>query len=335
MKSLYDYINELTIDQWHYYYGLNNDLSSDKPFVDNIEYSNFILNYFKKGGKVEVFESCNISPADLRLPNHICSIFFLGILLYYKTSFHKKYKLDNNDPRYSSFPFIWFLIALFHDNAYQMEDPKKFRNISTIEELLIDFGVQNSLFDRKFSKCESLLKSREKYFLFRKKKYEVVDHGILGGLLLFDRLINIRRRKKQHNEDNLFWGLKLENQYKTAANAISIHNIWLQNKETCEEFQLDDLFNFTAIKFKDFPLFYILGVVDTIEPLKTYKDDNISDVNILKSIDMEFGRNFIMIKENKKSKIDFNKLIDKTKYFDGWLELEVEIGKSEFKLTFK
>ncbi|MFC4872087.1 hypothetical protein [Negadavirga shengliensis] len=335
MKNIYQHIEELTVKQWHYYYGLNENLEADKPFIDNSDYSNFILNYFKKGGKVEIFKSCKINVADLRLPNHICSVFFLGVLMYYNTSFHKKYKLVNSDPGYRSFPFIWFLIALFHDNAYQMEDKNELKNISNISELIEKFEIEHSLFDRKFSKCKELLHVRNNYFLFRKKKWNVVDHGILGGMLLFDRLIKIRRRKKQLNEDNLFWGKRLENQYKTAANAISIHNIWIQPEDTCKQFDMEELIGLKPIQFSEFPLFYILGIVDTIEPLKTYYDDGVSDIDIFKSLDFEFGKNFLRVQENRNSKVDFRKLVDKTKYFKNWLDLEVKVSNTEFKLTFK
>lgn len=292
MKSLYQFIDEMNLGEWHYYFGLDNNFEAQKPFVDNLNYSSFIVDYFQRGGKVQIFESCNIRPQDLRLPNHICSVFFLGVLLYNRTGFSKSYKLAKNSPGYETFPFIWFLIALFHDNAYQMEDEDELKDVHTIPQLFARFDITHSLFDRKFSKCAELLDCRENYFLFRKEKWKVVDHGILGGILLFDRLVKIRREKKRINEDGLFWGRRLENQYKNAANAISIHNIWLQSDTIGKQFGLDSLMNFQPIKFEDFPLFYILAVVDTIEPLKTYRNYNISDLDILKSINFEFGNNF-------------------------------------------
>lgn len=335
MKSLYDHINELPIAQWHYYFGLNNNLASDKPFIDNSDYSNFILNYFQKGGKIEVFESCQINPLDLRLPDHICSVFFLGVLVYYNTSLHKKYKLGNNGPGYKSFPFIWFLIALFHDNAYQMEDKNQLQDVSSIADLVKKFNIKHSLLDKEFTKCRELLTIRNNYFLFRKEKWNVVDHGILGGMLLFDRLVKIRRAKKINNEDTLFWGRTLENQYKTAANAISIHNIWIQPKSICDQFNLNELLSFKPIKFKEFPMFYILGIIDTIEPLKTYKDDNLLDTDILKSINLEFGKQYIRVIESNISKIDFKKLVQKVIDLVGWLDVKIEIEHREFKVIFR
>ncbi|GAB3166718.1 hypothetical protein [Telluribacter humicola] len=335
MKNLYQYIEELTIDKWHYYYGIDNDLEAIKPFIDHIDYLKFILDYFKKGGKVRIFELSDINPDELRLPNHICSVFFLGIILYNETELLKTYKFESSDVGYSTFPFIWFLIALFHDNAYQMEDKSQLQNISSISDLVKMFNIEHSLLDRKFTKCKSLLNSRNNYFLFRKKEWKVVDHGILGGMLLFDRLVKIRREKKRMNEDSLFWGNKLEKHYETAANAISIHNIWLQSESICNEFNLKELLNFKPIKFKEFPLFYLLGIIDTIEPLKTYKDDNLSDIEILKSINLELKGKHMRVTESDNSKIDFRKLIRKVVDLAGWLDVKIEIEHKGFKVTFR
>lgn len=338
MKSIYEYIQEIPIDRWHYYYGIRKDLPTEKPFIDFIDYknySNFILNYFRTGGKVNIFEACNINLDELRLPNHICSVFFLGILLYNETGFSKRYPLKNSGVGYETFPFIWFLIALFHDNAYQMEDKDQLKDVTSIPELIMKFNIDHSLLNREFSKCKELLKSRKSYFLYRKNEWEVVDHGILGGMLLFDRLVKIRREKKAKNEETLFWGDELEGQYETAANAISIHNIWLQSTSVCEKFDLKELIDFNPIKFKEFPLFYILGIVDTIEPLKTYQEDNICDTDILKSFNFEFGDKFIRVIESDESKVSIKKLFGKVVSLAGWLDVKIEIQHREFKVTFR
>ena len=211
-------------------------------------------------------------------------------------------------------------------------------DVSNLDDLIQHFGIHNLLFDRNFSKCRNLINSRRNYFLFRKQQWKVVDHGILGGLLLFDRLVKIRREKKKENEDNLFCVRKLENQYKLAANAISIHNIWLptnSTKKIYEKFNLKDLLNFQAIKFEDFPMFYILGVADTIEPLKTFKVDNFSDIYILKNLYMDFKQNSITISNGVSSKLDFSKLLAKTKYFENWLAMEIKTNNESFELIFK
>lgn len=336
MKTLFDIINDLPENLWNYYEGINNNIQIEKPFIITSDYKRFIVNYFKRGGKIDIFESCNINIEGLRLPNHICSVFFLGIIIYNNTSLHKKYKIENNAPGYESFPFIWFLIALFHDNAYQIEEDKDLaRSINNIEDLKTLYGIENFFFDKKSTKCQQLINSREKYFSYRLKEWGKIDHGLLGGILLFDRLVKIRKEKKKNNEENLFWGQKLVNQYKLAADAISIHNIWLpeeKNRKTYKKSGLSELINFTPIKFKDFPLFYILGLVDTIEPFKIFQD--LSDEYILRNFKLELNNNIIKISVNKDT-LDFQKIIDKVQSLKNWLDIDIKIHTDFVELKIK
>lgn len=340
MARLIDLVRNMPREQWDYYMGINGDNLIMNPFCEMaLPHENFIERYFKRGGKIEVLKSTGIIPKSLRLPNHINSVFFLGILFYYNTDFHSRYAVENNDPGYSTFPFIWFLIALFHDNAYQMEDRNQLKEITSIEDLIKHFDISYNLLDKDvISNYEQLLGCRTNYFSYRKNIWKVIDHGILGGVLLYDRLVKIRRLKKDLHEDDLFWGENLEQQYLLAANAISLHNIWLPQKGAEEVYQhhgLENLLMFKKIKFSDFPLFYILGVVDTIEPLKTYRDDNFTDQYILENILFDFNADGVIVTCNNNSDLDFCKLKEKTKYFKDWLDIEVKTSKDKFELIFK
>jgi len=167
---------------------------------------------------------------------------------------------------------------------------------------------------------------------------KAIDHGILGGILLFDRLVKIRRAKKANQEESLFWGKKLENNYMLAANAISLHNIWLpeeKNIELYKQFELDSLVNAGKAKFSDFPLYYMLGIVDTIEPLKEYMGDGHDDKYILENINMEFSKNSMLVSKNPNSDLDFQKLIVKAKGLESWLDIEAKIEGNSFELLFK
>lgn len=337
--SLLDLITNMPVNQWDYYAGVINYNLITNPFTTNaLSHNDFIERYFERGGKVEVLRSSGITTKDLRLPNHINSVFFLGILIYYNTDLHKKYQLENNDPGYSTFPFIWFLIALFHDNAYQMEDENCLKDLSSINDLQKHFEINHYLFKEGIeSNCKLLLDSREAYFNYRKSVWKVVDHGILGGILLYDRLVKIRREKKQKNEDNYFWGKNLESQYLLAGCAISLHNIWLPQKgmeEVYQRYGLDNLLTFRKIKFLDFPLFYILGIVDTLEPLKTYNGDGFSDKYILENLYFDFKPQSLAISFNEASDLDFCKLKEKTKYFKDWLDVEIQTTKNSFEIIF-
>lgn len=339
MKSILELINELPEFKWDYYFGIDSSRTIGNPFALKNYHGTFIRNYFKRGGKTDVFKTSGIKISQIRYPNHINSVFFLGILLYNKTSFNKLYKLEKNEPGYRTFPFIWFLIALFHDNAYDIELSNLFKDIASLDELLRHYKIDNFLFDvRGASKCNSLMDSRKDYFNFRLKEMHKVDHGLLGGILLYDRLLKIRREAKKYHEDDLYWGEELEGQYQIAAEAISIHNIWLPNSKATEDlyenYNLNNLINFRKVRFKDFPLFYILGIIDTIEPIKTYQSDE-DDQYILDNILLKFKQKSLTFYHRPGSRLDFSKLKQKTKYFEGWLDVDVKMNTDHFELIFK
>ena len=339
MIDLFTAYSNLPVNQWDYYYDINDQIQIPFPFTGfPSAHNDFIREYFRRGGKAEAMESVDLSFDNLRLPNHINSVFFLGILMYNNTSMHRKYKLENNAPGYKSFPFIWFLIALFHDNAYELEDKKKLVDISSIELLRKHFQIDELLHDKVISsRYHALLDSRENYFLYRKNVFGVVDHGILGGILLYDRLVKIRAQKKKENKDNKFWGIKLVNQYLKAANAISLHNVWMPTADTekiYEENNLGMLIGIPKVKFFDFPLFYILAIIDTIEPIKIYKGLHQPDIKILSEINIVFQKNSIILSKNIGSDLDFSVLVRKAEGLLNWIDIGIRTEPDLVEIIF-
>ncbi|MCW2259609.1 hypothetical protein EDF67_10151 [Sphingobacterium sp. JUb78] len=53
------------------------------------------------------------------------------------------------------------------------------------------------------------------------------------------------------------------------------------------DYSLQALIGLKRIKFKDFPLFYLLGIVDTIEPLKAFEDSAFDSTYVLNNLDIE------------------------------------------------
>ncbi|WP_131537573.1 hypothetical protein [Pedobacter nototheniae] len=339
MQTLFQVINALPREQWDYYFGIDEYNQINNPFSQaSPNHSGFIESYFKRGGKVNLFEKSGIDVNDLRLPNHINSVFFLGILFFYQTNIHTKYDRGTNHLGYQNFPFIWFLIALFHDNAYAMEAKDKLTNINTLEDLKAHFDIEYDLFAKKIgSKCGHLLQSRKNYFNYRKKHFKVIDHGLLGGMLLYDKLIKVRRAKKKENEHTLFWGRRLEHHYKQAADAISLHNIYIAQKRyeaLYEKYELQELISCPEVKLSDFPLFYLLGIIDTLDPLKTFNYSEYSDAYILDSLLIQFEPWSVQISLKPGSDLDFQKLIKQTTNFPGWLEVRIELAPNSLKIAF-
>lgn len=340
MKTILQTIRDTPADLWDYYLAIDNDRSLQIPFLQPNAHTDFIRRYFSRAGKVDIFNTSGIDVHNLHRSHHINSVFFLGILFYYRTGLHKIYKMKSANPGYQSFPFLWFLIALFHDNAYAYEigqtEMTKLDHVRTMEDLKKHFNINYFLLDTKFrSNAQELLKSRNSYFLYRRNSGDkVVDHGLLGGILLYDRLYKIRERKKQLNDETSFWSRSLIYQYKMAANAISLHNIWLPDKKNEKDYiayGLQNLIGLNRVKFRDFPLFYLLAAVDTIEPLKAFESSGFDDAYILDNLEIEFTPRSVTISNKNGSELEFAELIHKLRYFDNWLDLDYK--KSETSLT--
>lgn len=335
MDSYYNIIDSLEKEDWKYY----DSYELDKVFVKgNDQYIDFIFSYFKHSGKVNVLKDSNIKCSDLHRPDHICSVFFLGVILYNKTCLSKEYPLSRSHNGYLRFPYLWFLIALFHDNAYKYEKgcstPLKLKSVNSVYK---NFNVKYKLLKLKHdNKCDVLLKSRTNYYKYRFKEHNVVDHGILAGILLYDKLCKIRKAKEAKNDDGLFWGKELKKYYKIAANAISIHNIWVNQtsaKKKYEEYSINELNSLPPISFNDFPLFYILAVVDTIEPIKAYSE-KLSNEEILNNLNFGFHENGFEVYSSS-DKLDINLLHNKCNGFKGWLDIDVQLCESKLIISYK
>lgn len=345
MESLYDLILKIERPQWDYYWGMNEYNDINNPFINSslTTHSEFIEKYFKRGGKIDVFERSDINIRNLRLPNHINSVFFLGIIIFHNTSFLKRYNFGINKPGYQTFPFIWFLVALFHDNAYQIENDQALINkVVSLEDILQIYDISKNLFSLKnntLPKCDILLNSRKNYFKYRCQECRKIDHGLIGSLLLYDRLLKIRREKEKSNDDKRFWHKSLMRQYRLAADAISIHNIWLpndKNRSLYHKHGLNDMDQLTPVSFRNFPLFYLLALVDTIEPLKLYSRNNpsLSDDDILKNIKVGFKDHIILISVNEDF-LKFNVIYKQVKGLQEWLNVDIkEINKNTLKIEF-
>ena len=341
MTSIKQQISDLNQSEWDYYAQIGNR-ELKNPFTNKLSHKRFVKEYFKRSGKNSVLDFINCVPKK-ELNNdrtkHTNSIFFLGVLIYNKTDLHSDFFENLNTAEYRRFPFLWFLACLFHDFGFDIEDDEKaIVGIDNIEDLKNKYSISNNLLNTKPKETNKILFSLiENYFEYRLKDSKKIDHGIFAGLYFYDRLIKNRKNKSFNNETTLFWGVELEEQYAQVATAIAVHNIWLPKKKYIsryKKYKLDDLIeDFKPIKFKEFPLLYILGIVDTIDPMKTYMRDGISPNVILESIDLEFDGNRVTFRNGTKSVLDFTKMTKNADGLKGWLNVQVDYNKSELNLT--
>lgn len=341
MKSILQLIRELEYREWDYYQDIDIDRLGN-PFFGEISYTHFIHRFFERGGKNDLLrdESIHIPLSNLRYPNHICSVFFLGIILSQHTNILPKSLFGKSKVGYEVFPFLWFLTALFHDHAYQLEeDPDNLVSVSDLPALKKILKLEHDLSTAKVTKIpDQLLSAIEQYFIYRRKEWDKIDHGILAGFYMYDALVKIRRKKFADGNRLHFWGKRLEKHYALAAGPIAVHNIWMPTDETLntyKTFSLDSLLNFEPIRFRKAPLLYLLGIVDTIDPIKTFVTEAISDTYVYSNVFLEFRKTALTIQVQKDSSLKYAIIEKKANGLKGWLDVKIDSNPNLQNLTIR
>ena len=223
---------------------------------------------------------------------HAVSTFFLGI--YLKNIF-KLGPLDQH------FLYLWFLTCLLHDADYEEEkvgNAKSLRHFYNLHSIEFDLFLDIHTFRCK-GLDENLIKN---YFNYRLYACHKMDHGICGGVILYDAL---RRQYNDYEKSrsrvgrcdtpresfvygNLLWSRKHWSKYASCAYAIAQHNIWAADETNISDYMNFDLNQLTGkITYKT-KLTALLVLCDTIEPIKAFEKcqcpiDTLSNLQIKKS----------------------------------------------------
>lgn len=322
-------------EKWSYYSEMTFDVF---PFNNFDVSENFILNYFENGRKVNVFsflEKLNLNLDKFRY-NHMVSTYFLGILISDAlfTKRQKGYKTDHD------FRWMWFIVCLYHDIGYVFErDRKKFDDVKCYNDLINNKTI--NLKHHFYAKVEKSIYSQpliSNYFNYCLKEKNTLEHGIIGGLLLYDRLYkNFQYHKELSGSDydnfifkNLNWDTSHLDTFANLADIITAHNIWniLSTKAESKLYKdnnLHELIDHTlpAPKTKFEKLLYLLCICDTIEPLKQQKD--IFSFDISKKLNCQVAKNEIVI-YLLDDDTDYTKWIKSIKNLETWLSVVVKEG---------
>lgn len=185
-----------------------------------------------------------------------------------------------------------------------------------------------------------------------------VDHGIIGGLLFYDRIIKnymiayTAYARECENAPDLYdfyykghhfcaEQLKI---FSYVSDCILSHNVWKQpadKRREYEQYCLTPLLeeNFRIITYDENPLLYILSVSDTLEPVKAYtpRDRNLCTQeiqNIIDAIDIEYipaSRSFII--SSRSSNIDISVLYQKAQSLSEWTSVSCSLlNNNRFRL---
>lgn len=321
-------------EDWNYY----NCKNLNNPFLGGENHNEFIEKYFSKSGKLnEMPNEFNtiLEDKDSNRIIHSNSLYFLGCLFYKELKLEDR--ISNERLKGKNFIFIWFMTALGHDFGYKYEnDFEAYKDsFNSLQSIKNKFSIKKetdlfSLQREHENKIGKLYNQIEKYFNYRYKKGKI-DHGILSALVLFHSLAKHRKSMEKSENDDFNWKDEVTIDYAHACIAIGTHNIWNLEENIQKEYNiiLTDIF---PLKFDEYPLLFLLGLIDTIEPLKIF--DCVKSNNILENILIDFKDNKTIILKNKDNSIlDFQKLVKRTNEMEKWLSVKLCKQNNQLKIT--
>ena len=357
MKTLLQIYNDISENKNLYdYYGSNLILEDAWINVDRAH--SFIHQYFQNGEKaIFGLKICrDMYQPDIR-DIHTVSVFILGIEIARKM----KIRILGNEL------FIWFLMCLYHDMGYKLENKTDLvKEYYTLDKFLQKNEIKEEYNIFKVYKKKTLC---ENYYRYRAedryrttehgviKEHGVIDHGIAGGIILYNVLVKNYYMVKNHSGNNkdsfeyrncMFSKDNFED-YAKAAIGIIRHNMWYANKsddcKTYHKYGLDDLISEPQNKicYTDDRLLFLLCLADTIEPLKRFRNLGTNEeINeILRQICMDIEN----INNQKNSKITItiqvsdelenkDKLIENCRSLDSWMNVKTTQEDNKVKITF-
>lgn len=318
-------------------------------FDDKDQCASLIEEYFAAGHKEKAFafDFGKIFLSNGKL-SHTVAIYLLGYCLREIVDVPLQNFIKNNTHGYDyDFRHVWFLSSLYHDTASAIESVANLH-----KPLNFYLGANNVKFNvydhipevpsaRLFTYARGLV---ENYFDYRSDFFSCVDHGILGGFLLFDKLRknydDAWRDFQKYNKFNaesydkfewrcLLWKRCHLDLFTIIADSVIGHNIWVsQDVKLYNHYGLDPLINpgNQRISCSERPLLFFLSLLDTIEPVKCLERDDhgrLPPSIALKSVDIQLNSTneitICILRDITNLKLWF----DNIRKMRDWLEVEV------------
>lgn len=326
LKELYDK-SVKDSQKWDYYGGscFTYDMLSNSE-----QCRRFICQMIMKGGKDDHYLFKCIEKLDPIRFQHIVSCFLGGFIFYsgfpcirdsikktldkLLSSGKKKEKEEKNEKEIDNkrFAYIWFLICLFHDLGYAIEND----GIALPEKIINSLPNRPLYIPKIYSK-----RNINRYKKYRECRWKVKDHGIYGGEIFFFEMCELRKKKEKENSD-LYWGKKMEKIYAYAAWIIQCHNIFYIKKgdenECCYEHYKLDSFVVDSVSrhilWKKHSLLFLFCLIDTIEPIKVS-----GKTDILDKVKVEYNSSMITLDLSALENNDKTKYLNKINDLNNWL----------------
>lgn len=298
-KSLWDIYDEIMQDtsKWNYFSDLHPTQSSQDLFsgTNALEY---IKSTFTIGGKASVLDIANDNRFEMNQyrSNHTLSAYLLGIALQDKMHIDmRELPRISNEPR-KNFLYFWSLTCLYHDFAFSLEEATSkdgneyITNMKSLSQFEKYFNIKYSL--SQYTPDAELINN---YYGYIVERHGHVDHGIAGAILFCNAMLSEYYRAKElcgisGKETFEYKGKKYSKDFEKhvvlIANTIAKHNMW-KSSESAEEdyrlYKLNELIptdgNYTVLsldnssEYDKEKLLFLLGLVDTLEPIKNLGRD--------------------------------------------------------------
>lgn len=333
-KSLWQIYQSILSDpkKWMYYQDSSKSTKLEDIIKDKQRAFEWIASYFAQGEKSCLMNA--IKPTDHTI--HSISTFFLGIHLQHLFGVEKCYK--------SKWLYYWFLVCLYHDAGYYVENDKEHYPLSTTLNLLCSqLGVSNNqknhLLNELPLSCSDSVRVNRKlvecyydYCRSRLGEHSFLNHGIVSAMLLYDRLVTKLHKVLGDLDHRVYrsrvFDKKDEKKFAVIAESIIHHHIWAETDIQKYDAYINAGLGTLCIDenhrlWYSNPLTNLLLFCDSIEPIKNAKLNNVlSSKDILENIFVSLSNKkrtiTLQVNENNPSLMEWISYIGNTVNLASW-----------------
>lgn len=343
----------------------------------------FIQEHFEKGKKTQAFDFPFQEEFNKKGKHqHTVALYFLGLHLQGLFDEKLKQKLSRLLPTYGfdswyDFRYTWFLTCLYHDTASCIEQfsrntflPERKKMLDYyLGKLDVQYTPYNHVPLRERGRLVRFSELLVKNYFYYRMDRGVLDHGIIGGYYLFDRLYkNFCEQTKNADlvvgknliRDGLSYRIEHLDHFAYIVDAIICHNLWCAYEpnviETYKEYGLDPLIigedsvnnnwghvQNQKLNVKDYPLQFLLCLLDSIEPVKRFTEKDgcgVSAYEVLNRVSIEkAGSDAIKIERcpclKRQNSSSFTGWMNSIKELSKWMDVTVIFeGENQVNVNF-
>ena len=349
MKSLYTQYGELEES----YYNINiNSVKLFEPHMARKRCRKFINQHMEKGNKQPVmFLPFKEEYKSKGKHEHTVSLYLLGLLLQMGSNdadllLKKRLQELMDIEEWYNFKYTWFLGCLLHDVASCIEKNKKIFSSKYVYNIFYHKTKRENVDITSFS--EETVKN---YLEYRNQH----DHGIVGGYLVFDRLCKTFKRRTKDNQwrynpcltlykngSYILYREEHLDHFAYISDAIVCHNIWMaydeEKKNLYQEKGLDELVincDNDRLNINNYPLQFILCLLDTIEPIKRFR--SLDAKTVLENVFIDIWDNTIKIGCSPiiREQDEFHQWFANIQEMGKWMNVEVSKCKNDGEICYK